>query len=162
MEHSVLRAIREDLPNSGARGAPTSMWWPVSIDLRRPRDLPDGSAPPESLELRAEPVAAPPPRRSGDPSIWSIAFAGAVAAHAAVLLMFAIVGPPEPSGGGGQLLEAISVEIVPTRVTEARDTGPTAGRWPARGRSVATGGARARRAAQGRAGSTEAGRGRQA
>ena len=39
--------------------------------------------------------------------------------------MFAIVGPPEPSGGGGQLLEAISVEIVQTRVTEARDTGPT-------------------------------------
>jgi TonB family protein len=117
--------MRTDLPDAGARGAPTSLWWPVSIDLRRPRELPEGSLPSESIVFRPLPVAAPPPRRGGDRTIWSISFAGAIAAHAAVLLMFAIVGPPEPSGGGGQLLEAISVEIVHTRVTEARDPQPT-------------------------------------
>src|SRR5215216_1948424 len=59
-------------------------------------------------------------RRGGGPR--SIGLAAAIAAHAAVLAAFALMGPPEPSGGGGQWLEAISVEVVLAQAVEARDT----------------------------------------
>jgi hypothetical protein len=113
-----------------ARYAPSDIWWPLSIDLRREPAGPSAADSP----LKVEPVAALRPN-GADRTNASIGFALAIIAHAAVLLAFAIVGPPEPSGGGGQWLEAISVEIVMTQVIEARETRPTetsvrrAARW---------------------------------
>jgi protein TonB len=120
MRPKVLQAFRTDVPDASARFAPRDMWWPLSIDLRREPAGPSAA----DLPLKVEPVAAPRPP-GADRMSGSIGFAAAIIAHAAVLVALALVGPPEPSGGGGQWLEAISVEIVMTQVIEARETRPT-------------------------------------
>jgi protein TonB len=104
------------MPDAGARYAPSDIWWPLSIDLRREPAGPSAADSP----LKVEPVAATRPH-GVDWVAGSIGFALAIITHAAVLVAIAIVGPPEPSGGGGQWLKAISVEIVMTQVIEARD-----------------------------------------
>jgi TonB family protein len=91
---------------------------PLAIGL--PGQLPHVAADVSDLgRLRVEPVAA-----VRQPHDWIGRWTGMAAAsalHAAALLAFALAGMPEPYGGGGQWLEAISVEVVFTPVTEARE-----------------------------------------
>src|SRR5215216_1915543 len=85
-----------------------------------PRGAEAGRDPSDLSSVHADAVALPR-LTDGGLARW-IGLVAAIAAHAAVLAAFALMGPPEPSGGGGQWLEAISVEVVLAQAVEARDT----------------------------------------
>jgi TonB family protein len=104
----------------------------ASSDLRIWSPLPDRTfdAPTEpqdrdgraSVLLKVEPVAATPQQQPTDRARRWIGIVAASAFHAGALVALALAVPPEPSGGGGELLDAISVEIVVTPVIAARET----------------------------------------
>jgi TonB family protein len=74
-----------------------------------------------SMLVKVEPVAASPQQPATDRARRRIGIVAASALHAGALAALVLAGPPEPSGGGGELLDAISVEIVVTPVIAARD-----------------------------------------
>ncbi|MFL4968268.1 MAG: cell envelope integrity protein TolA [Xanthobacteraceae bacterium] len=78
----------------------------------------DGRAP---VLVRVEPIAADLQQPSTERARRWIGIVVASALHAGALIALVLAGPPEPSGGGGQWLDAISVEIVVTPVIAARD-----------------------------------------
>ena len=108
--------------------------WPEwhNGDAKRPAlqcDNDVGSAEPISLEnlsdLSGASLGPAPPAGPRDRvSLW-VGVAAAATLHVAALLALVSTSPPEPYGGGGQWLEAISVEVVPTSVVESRETQQT-------------------------------------
>ncbi|MFL5047170.1 MAG: cell envelope integrity protein TolA [Xanthobacteraceae bacterium] len=78
----------------------------------------DGRAP---VLVRVKPIAADLQQPSTERARRWIGIVVASALHAGALIALVLAGPPEPSGGGGQWLDAISVEIVVTPVIAARD-----------------------------------------
>jgi TonB family protein len=122
---ACLRAVRaEELPDEPASRAPTIVLaghrWVIRFAERQ-----SGNAPGSAPGLTVAPIAVARQQHAADRIGRWIGLAAAIALHGAALVFFLLADAPEPSGGGGQQLEAISVDIVLTRVIEARDSART-------------------------------------
>jgi TonB family protein len=97
--------------------------WPEwhSTDARCPRPPGDNDRLVHLSQLSGLSLGPGPTPAPRDRVRQWIGLAAAAGLHAAALLALVSTSPSEPHGGGGQWLEAISVEVVPTSVIEARD-----------------------------------------
>jgi TonB family protein len=107
---------RKDLlPRHGLRA-----WSPLSHRLfREPTE--QNRAADAAVLVKVTPVSAGPQEQSSDRGRRWASIAMAAALHAGALIALVLADPPEPSGGGGQWLDAISVEIVVAPVIAVRD-----------------------------------------
>jgi protein TonB len=117
---SIDQAASQDAPAEASLDAPAvQAWSPVRERSAEQSGQSLGEARSAGADIRPEPVA-PPPRVGTDRGRRWIGTGVAVILHAGSLVALGLAAPAEPSGGGGEMLEAISVEIIVASAVESR------------------------------------------